>query len=177
MTVLVRDAADGDFDAVAAIYADDVLHGTATFELEPPDAAEMRRRAADCAARGLTWFVAEEDDRVIGYAYAAPFRLRAAYRFTAETSIYLDPRERGRGIGKRLMEAVIRRCAGKGVRHLMAVVGDSHNLGSIALHRALGFRDAGVWREVGFKFERWIDVVVMQLDLGEHAAREPGLDL
>ena len=177
MSITIRPAVEGDFDAIAAIYAVDVLHHTATFELEAPSASELFRRATEGVDRGLEWFVADEDGSVIGYAYAAPFRLRPAYRFSVETSIYVDRTQHGRGVGRRLMEAVIRQCARMGVRQLMAVIGDSANVGSIGLHRALGFRDAGVWREVGFKFDRWLDVVVMQLDLGPNAAREPGLKL
>jgi L-amino acid N-acyltransferase YncA len=162
---VLRDTVPSDLSAITAIYADEVLHGTATFELTPPDVAEMASRQAAVLALDLPWLTAELDGQVVGYAYLAPFRLRPAYRYCVELSVYLAPEARGRGIGRALMEALIARARAKGLRHLIGVIGDSANAGSIALHKATGFREAGVWRETGWKFERWIDVVLMQLDL------------
>lgn len=162
---VLRDTVPSDLSAITAIYADEVLHGTATFELTPPDVAEMASRQAAVRALDLPWLTAELDGQVVGYAYLAPFRLRPAYRYCVELSVYLAPEARGRGVGRALMEALIARARARGLRHLIGVIGDSANAGSIALHKATGFREAGVWRETGWKFERWIDVVLMQLDL------------
>lgn len=161
----LRDTTSADLPAVAALYAEEVLHGTATFELEPPDAAEMGRRLAGVQALDLPWLTAELDGRFAGYAYLSPFRMRPAYRYCVELSVYVTPEARGRGVGRALMQALIERARAMGLRHLIGAIGDSANAGSIALHRASGFREAGVWRETGWKFGRWIDVVLMQLDL------------
>lgn len=161
----LRDTDRGDLPALTALYADEVLHGTATFELEPPDEAEMAGRLAAVRALDLPWLTAEVDGRFAGYAYLSPFRLRPAYRYCVELSVYVTPEARGRGVGRALMQALIERARGMGLRHLIGAIGDSANTGSIALHRACGFREAGVWRETGWKFGRWIDVVLMQLDL------------
>jgi L-amino acid N-acyltransferase YncA len=165
MTPLLRDTVAADLPAITAIYADEVLHGTATFELTPPDAAEMASRLAAVRALDLPWLTAELDGEVVGYAYLSPFRLRPAYRYCVELSVYLAPEARGRGIGRALMQALIDQARVMGLRHLIGAIGDSANTASIALHTATGFREAGVWRETGWKFDRWIDVVLMQLDL------------
>lgn len=166
MSPILRDTvAAADLPAITAIYADEVLHGTATFELVPPDEAEMASRLAGVRALDLPWLTAELDGAVVGYAYLSPFRLRPAYRYCVELSVYLAPEARGRGIGRALMQALIDRARVMGLRHLVGAIGDSANTASIALHKAAGFREAGVWRETGWKFERWIDVVLMQLDL------------
>ena len=162
---ILRDTRPDDMAAITAIYADEVLHGAATFELDPPDAAEMASRLDAVRKLDLPWLTAEREGRVVGYAYLAPFRLRPAYRYCVELSVYLAPDARGQGIGRALMEALIERARAMGLRHLIGVIGDSANAGSIALHKATGFREAGVWRETGWKFDRWIDVVLMQLDL------------
>lgn len=172
---IIRETVDADLPVITAIYADEVLHGTATFELDPPDAAEMASRVAAVRALDLPWLTAEVDEIVVGYAYLAPFRLRPAYRYCVELSVYLAPEARGQGIGRLLMEALIARARAMGLRHLIGVIGDSANAGSIALHKATGFREAGVWRETGWKFERWIDVVLMQLDLTPDG-RPPGTE-
>lgn len=165
MSPVLRDTVAADLSAITAIYADEVLHGTATFELVPPDEAEMASRLAGVRALDLPWLTAEIDGAVVGYAYLSPFRLRPAYRYCVELSVYLAPEARGRGIGRALMAALIDRARVMGLRHLVGAIGDSANTASIALHTAAGFREAGVWRETGWKFERWIDVVLMQLDL------------
>ena len=165
MSPVLRDTVAADLPAITAIYADEVLHGTATFELTPPDAAEMASRLAGVRALDLPWLTAELDGAVVGYAYLSPFRLRPAYRYCVELSVYLAPEARGRGIGRTLMQALIDRARAMGLRHLIGAIGDSANTASIALHTAAGFREAGVWRETGWKFDRWIDVVLMQLDL------------
>ena len=162
---IIRETVDADLPAITAIYVDEVLHGTATFELAPPDEAEMASRLRAVRALDLPWLTAEIDGQAAGYAYLAPFRLRPAYRYCVELSVYIAPEARGQGIGRALMEALIARARAMGLRHLIGVIGDSANAGSIALHKATGFREAGVWRETGWKFERWIDVVLMQLDL------------
>lgn len=162
---IIRETVDADLPAITAIYVDEVLHGTATFELDPPDEAEMASRLRAVRALDLPWLTAEVDRQVAGYAYLAPFRLRPAYRYCVELSVYIAPEARGRGVGRALMDALIARARAMGLRHLIGAIGDSANAGSIALHKATGFREAGVWRETGWKFERWIDVVLMQLDL------------
>ncbi len=163
----LRDAIDADLPAITAIYAENVLHGTGTFETEPPDAAEMARRRADVLAKGLPWMVAEQGQRVLGYAYANTFRPRAAYRFCVEDSVYLARDSLGLGVGKRLLEALIARCEAAGSRQMIAVIGDSANAASIGVHRACGFTDTGVMRAAGWKFGRWLDVVLMQRALGD----------
>ncbi len=162
----IRPALAADLDAIQAIYAHHVLHGIATFEEIPPDLAEMARRHAAVTGRGLPYLVAETDGRVLGYAYAAPYRDRSAYRFTLEDSIYLDPAATRRGLGGALLHRLIADAAGTGARQMIAVIGDSGNAGSIGLHARLGFTMAGTMRSVGFKFGRWIDTVTMQLPLG-----------
>ncbi len=159
--------------AVTAIYAQAVLEGTATFELDPPDIAEMTRRFRTLKDAGFPYFVAEADGRVVGYAYAGPYRPRPAYRFTVENSVYLDPAAHRRGIGTALMRPLINACTSAGRRQMIAVIGDSANAGSIALHRALGFEMIGTHPNVGFKFGRWLDTVMMQLALGDGASTKP----
>lgn len=173
MTAVVRPAAEGDMAAVAAVYAHHVLTGLATFEEEPPDAAEMARRRAALVERGLPYLVAAEGGRVIGYAYAGPYRARIAYRFSLEDSIYLDPAATGRGIGRALLERLLAESAAWGARQMVAVIGDSANAGSIALHARLGFRRVGTLEAVGFKFGRWVDSVLMQRPLGDGSATAP----
>ena len=139
MSVLVRPSTDADVDAIAAIYGWNVLNGLGTFEEIPPDAAEMGRRRAGFLAKGMPYLVAEQDGQVLGYAYAGPFRLRAAYRYTVEDSIYVGPDAMGKGVGKALLGALIEACEALGLRQICAVIGDSGNAASIALHAALGF--------------------------------------
>lgn len=169
----IRASRADDAPALAEIYGDAVLHGTGTFEEVPPDAAEMARRREAVVARGLPYVVAELDGRVAGYAYASPFRPRTGYRYTAETSIYIAPWAKGRGLGSALLAPVVAGCEALGLRQLMAVVGDSQNLASIALHRAFGFEVEGVMKAVGYKFGRWIDIVLMQRALNAGADAPP----
>lgn len=176
----IRDATEDDLDGVARLYGHEVLNGTATFELEPPTRDEMGRRFASVQRHGLPWLVAELDGAFAGYAYASPFRPRPAYRYGVEGSIYVEATARGRGVGRALLEALVERVRAMGLRHVIGAISDSDSsTASIALHRALGFRDAGVYRQVGWKFDRWLDVTLMQLDLvpdGDPPAT-PGLDL
>jgi len=164
---IIRDSSDADLAAVAEIYAAEVRTGLASFELEPPSIEEMARRRADTLAQGFPYLAAEIDGRLAGYAYAGPYRPRAAYRFTVENSIYVAEWARRRGVARALLDALIARCEAMGKRQMMAVIsgGDA----SVALHAAAGFRHAGVARAVGWKFERWVDVVTMQRALGPGA--------
>lgn len=172
--MIIRPATFGDAGVMAEIYGHDVANGTGTFEEIAPDAAEMAARLETVLARGLPWVVAQNDaGRVLGYAYAAPYRLRSAYRYTAEDSVYVAPDARGRGVGRAALEAVIDACQALGMRQLVAVIGDSANAGSIGLHRALGFEPCGALPAVGFKHGRWLDVVLMQKALNGGARRTP----
>jgi phosphinothricin acetyltransferase len=159
---LIRLAAPRDLEAIAAIYAHHVRHGTSSFELEPPDEAEIDRRRREVLARGLPYLAAEVEGRVAGFAYAGLYRPRRAYRYTVEDSIYLHPDFVRRGIGRALLGRVIEECAGLGYRQMIAVIGDSANAASIGLHESLGFRTVGVLQAVGYKFDRWVDSVLMQ---------------
>lgn len=163
---VVRPSRPEDIAAIAAIYAWNVEHGTGTFELDAPSPDDMSRRRDEVLARGLPWLVAERDGRVLGYAYANYFRPRMAYRFALEDSIYLDPDARGQGLGRLLLAELLARCEARGARQMLAVIGDSDNAASISLHRALGFSDVGVLRSTGWKFDRWLDVVILQRALG-----------
>ena len=158
-----------DIAAIAAIYGWNVRHGTGTFELDPPDAAETARRRDDVLAKGLPWLVAERGGSVVGYAYANHFRPRPAYRFCLEDSIYFSPEAQGLGLGRPLLAELIARCEARGARQMLAVIGDSANRGSIGLHRSLGFKPVGLLAASGWKFERWLDVVIMQRELGQGA--------
>ncbi|MBX9728418.1 MAG: GNAT family N-acetyltransferase [Sphingopyxis sp.] len=162
----VRDATPGDAQAIAAIYAHHVLHGTATFDTEPRSGEETAARIAAITAAGLPFLVAEVAGGVAGYAYATRFRDRAAYAATCEDSIYIDPAHTGRGIGSALLAELVRRCEAAGYRQMIAVVGGGEPA-SIALHRRLGFTHAGTMRSVGRKFRRWLDTVYMQRALGD----------
>lgn len=167
--VCVRSSTPADLDAITAIYAHAVQHGTGTFELEAPDPQEMARRRAEVLERGLPFLVAERADRILGYAYGNYFRPRLAYRFCIEDSIYLAADAQGQGVGRLLLAELIARCTQAGARQMLAVIGDSANAGSIGLHRALGFVDAGILKGAGWKFGRWLDVVLMQRELGPGA--------
>ncbi len=179
--MILRPTRPGDAAGLSDIYADAVLHGLGTFEEDPPLPAEMEARRAKVARLGLPHLVAEaEDGRVLGFAYAAPFRPRAAYRYTAEDTVYVHPDAKGRGVGRALLAEVVARCTTLGLRQLVALVGDSGNAASIRLHEALGFERAGLLPAVGRKHGRWVDVVWLRLALGEgHASAPdaPGLHL
>lgn len=172
----IRESRDADLEAIQAIYAHHVLHGAASFELEPPDLDEIRRRRAEVLRGGFPYLVAESAGTVLGYAYASHFRTRPAYRFTIEDSIYIDRNAIGRGIGRALLAELIARCEAGGWRQMIAVIGDSANVASIGLHAACGFRFAGVMRASGWKFGRWVDTVLMQRELGEGFAGPPPAD-
>jgi phosphinothricin acetyltransferase len=171
---LIRPSTGADLAAITAIYHDNVVNGSGTFELDPPDRAEMSRRRDDVLAKGLPWLVAQRDGMVVGYAYANHFRPRPAYRFFVEDSIYLAPPAHGLGIGRLLLTELISRCEARGVRQMVAVIGDSANLASIGVHAALGFEHCGLMKSAGWKFDRWLDVVLMQraLGLGDAAAAQ-----
>jgi phosphinothricin acetyltransferase len=171
--MIVRAADDGDAPALAAIYGDAVLHGFGTFEEVPPSPAEMDARRRAVQDKGLPYLVAEAHGRVLGFAYAGPFRTRAAYRYTLEDSVYVAPDAKGRGVGRAALSAVIAACEALGVRQLMAVIGDSQNAGSIGLHAALGFERTGLGRAVGYKHGRWVDIVHMQKALNGGDAAPP----
>lgn len=172
-SVAIRPATDADMDAVAAIYGHHVRHGRASFETAQPDAGEMRRRRAGVVGKGLPYLVAEQAGEVQGYAYAGPYRPRAAYANTVENSVYLRPDATGRGIGRRLLAALIAACEQCGLRQMVAVVGDSANEASIRLHEQLGFRRVGVLRDVGYKHGVWLDSVLLQRSLGPGSSTPP----
>ena len=169
----LRPATAADIPAITAIYRPAVLHGTASFELEPPSEAEMLRRFSAITDAGYPYFVAELDGRVVGYAYANAYRTRPGYRFTVENSIYLAPDAQGKGIGRALLAALIEACTAKGYRLMVAVIGDSANFASIRLHRSAGFTFCGTIHSVGYKFGRWLDSVIMELPLGDGDSSVP----
>jgi phosphinothricin acetyltransferase len=171
--VILREATADDAPGVAGIYASHVLHGFGTFEETPPSAEEMAQRLAEVRARGLPWLVAEDGGVLLGYAYASPYRLRSAYRFTVEDSVYVAAKSQGRGVGRALLAELIARCEALGLRQMLAVIGDSANAPSIALHRAAGFELRGTAVGVGYKAGRWVDIVWMQRALGADAERPP----
>lgn len=171
--MIIRSVAPADLPSCRAIYGHAAVHGTGTFEETAPDLDEMERRMAAVLAHGLPYLVAEEDGRVLGFAYAAPFRLRAAYRYTVEDSVYVAPDAHGRGVGKALLGAVLDACAALGLHQILAVIGDTGNAGSIGLHRACGFELVGISPGLGFKFGRFIDVVFMQKALNGGADAAP----
>ena len=168
--LLIRPSTTDDLPAITAVYAQAVLHGTGTFELDPPDQPEMARRRDDVLSKGLPWLVAQARGQVLGYAYANHFRPRRAYRFCLEDSIYLHPDARGQGVGRVLLAELLGRCEAAGARQMLAVIGDAANAGSIGVHAALGFEHTGVLKASGWKFDRWLDVLLMQRALGPGAA-------
>jgi L-amino acid N-acyltransferase YncA len=164
--ILVRDSIDADMSAVQRIYTHYVLHGLGSFEEEPPSVVELKSRRNGVLGRRLPYLVAEIDGAVVGYSYAAPYRTRSAYRYTVEDSIYVDGDASARGVGRALLSTVIGHCEMGLWRQMIAVIGDSGNVASIALHESLGFRLVGTLRAVGFKHGRWVDSVLMQRPLG-----------
>jgi L-amino acid N-acyltransferase YncA len=171
--ILVRDAHDTDMSAVTGIYAQHVLHGLASFEEVPPPLDEMKSRRAGVLKLGLPYLVAELDGRIVGYSYATFYRTRPAYRYTVEDSVYVEEGLHGRGVGTALLAELIARCERGPWRQMLAVIGDSGNTGSIALHRRMGFMPAGNLVSVGFKFGRWVDSVFMQRALGAGDSLKP----
>lgn len=170
----VRASRDSDLPAIQAIYAHHVLHGTGSFEEVPPSLADMTARRAALVENGYPYLVAVDSDGVIlGYAYAGQFRPRAAYRYSVEDSIYIAPGQQGRGLGRALLGALIDHCEAMGLRQMIAVIGDSANLGSIGVHKAHGFQPAGTLIASGFKFGRWVDTVMMQRPLGPGSSTLP----
>ena len=165
--VQVRASREADLASVTAIYAHYVLTGLASFEIEAPGEAEMRRRRADVLALGLPYFVAERGGEIVGFAYAAPFRTRPAYRYTVEDSVYVHGDHLGHGVGATLLAVLIAACERAGCRQMIAVIGDSANQASIKLHERCGFALAGLLPSTGFKFGRWVDSVLMQRALGK----------
>lgn len=172
---VVRDAEDADMEAVQAIYARHVLTGLATFEEVPPSADELRARRAAVIGAGLPYLVAELDGAVVGYSYATAYRPRPAYRHTIEDSVYVADGLGGQGVGTALLQELVVRCEGGPWRQMLAVIGNSGNSGSIALHRRMGFRPVGTLGSVGFKLGRWVDTVLMQRPLGEGDGSPPAL--
>ncbi|KQW36037.1 GNAT family N-acetyltransferase [Rhizobacter sp. Root404] len=164
--LLIRPSTPADLPAITDIYGWNVLNGTGTFELEAPDLDEMTRRRDDVLSKGLPWLVVERGGRVLGYAYANHFRPRKAYRFCLEDSVYLAADAKGQGLGRLLLAELMARCEALGARQMLAVIGDSANLGSVGVHRTLGFEPIGVMKSAGWKFDRWLDVVLMQKALG-----------
>ena len=169
----VRESIDADLAAVTAIYAHHVRHGTGTFELEPPDEAQMRGRREAVIAAGWPWLVVEQAGQIAGFAYANLYRLRPAYRYCVEDSVYVAPQLQRLGAGRALVGELLRRCEALGARQMVAVIGDSANAGSIGLHLALGFETCGILRDSGWKFGRWVDTVLMQRSLGAGAGSAP----
>jgi phosphinothricin acetyltransferase len=169
----IRGASADDMAAVREIFAHHVTHGTASWELEPPDLAEMKSRRARLTGAGLPFVVGLLDGRIAGYGYASPYRPRPGYRFVVEDSVYLHPELTGRGLGRPLLQRVIDDCTAMGKRQMLAVIGDAENLPSIRLHQRLGFKRVALLEKIGWKFGRWLDSVVMQRALGEGGESPP----
>ena len=165
ISLRIRPATPDDLDAITFIYGHHVLHGTGTFEEETPSAEEMADRLAKVQSRGWPWLVAEKDGRVVGYAYTAQFRDRAAYRFAGEDSVYIHPDHMGAGVGRALVDALLPASAEAGFQRIFAVIGDSDNAGSIRLHERTGFDHCGKLDKAGFKFGRYLDVIFMQREI------------
>ena len=171
--VSIRPVRPDDIAAITRIYAHAVQHGTASFELDPPDLKEMTRRLEALNADGFPYLVADVESEIVGYAYAGPYRARPAYRFTVEDSVYIAPDAQGQGLGRLLLERLIVESEARGYRQMIAVIGDSAQHASIALHAALGFRMIGTFEAVGWKFDRWLDSVLMQRALGPGDSTTP----
>ncbi|MFL6797139.1 MAG: GNAT family N-acetyltransferase [Xanthobacteraceae bacterium] len=174
LSALVRPAEPGDLAAITAIYDHAVRHGTATFEIDPPNITEMTRRYESLRRGGFPYLVAEHAETICGYAYAGPYRPRPAYRWSVEDSIYIAADMQRRGVGRILLTQLIAEAGNLGFRQMIAVIGDSANAASIELHRVLGFRAVGTFDNVGFKFGRWLDSVLMQRPLAEGSRTLPG---
>jgi phosphinothricin acetyltransferase len=166
MTLALRPSQPDDLTAITEIYAHHVRHGTGTFEIDPPSLEDMRNRHADVLRKGLPYLVAEEAGQILGFAYCNWFKPRPAYRFSAEDSIYIAPSAHRRGLGRALLQELAVQAQAAGIRKLIAVIGDSANAGSIGVHRAVGFTEVGVLKACGWKFNRWLDIVLMEKTLG-----------
>jgi L-amino acid N-acyltransferase YncA len=164
--LIIRDVRDGDIAAITRIYADAVAHGTASFELKPPDETEMTRRQQTLVAKGFPYFVAERAGVIAGYAYAGPYRDRPAYNWCVEDSIYVAPEFHRQRIGRTLLDRLIAVCEARDFRQMIAVIGDTANTASVAVHAAAGFRLIGTFQSIGFKHGKWLDTVLMQRALG-----------
>jgi L-amino acid N-acyltransferase YncA len=173
MSILVRPSSESDLVAVTAIYAHAVTHGTASFELGPPDEVEMARRWAAILEGGYPHLVAEKDGAILGYAYAGAYRTRPAYRSTVEDSIYVAPSAQGQGVGRLLLAALIEECEKRDFRLMVAVIGDEESKGSIGLHRCMGFEPVGILKGIGYKHGRWLSTVLMQRPLGRGMQEPP----
>lgn len=170
---LIRPSLDNDIPAITRIYAHHVLTGTGTFEIDPPTESDMAQRRQDVLSRQLPYLVLEDNHEVVGFAYCNWFKPRPAYRFSAEDSIYLSPEGAGKGWGRALLAELATQAERAGVRKLIAVIGDSGNLGSCGVHRSLGFTEVGILKSVGWKFDRWLDVVLMEKPLGSGDSISP----
>jgi phosphinothricin acetyltransferase len=173
MSLIIRPSLASDVPAIAAIYAHAAMHGTASFELDPPPEAEMARRRDAILEGGYPYLVAERDGELLGYAYAGAYRTRPAYRSTVEDSIYVAPSAQGQGVGRALLIALIEQCEALDFRLMVAVIGDEDSHGSIDLHRSLGFELAGVIKGIGYKHGRWLSTVLMQRPLGRGMTEPP----
>jgi len=171
--IVIRQSTEQDLEDIARIYAKEVLHGLASFETQPPSPAELGERRQVMVGSGLPYLVATLDSKVVGYAYAGPYRARAAYRFSVENSVYVDAQVRRSGIGKRLLEQLIHECEKGPWRQMIAVIGDSNNKGSIAVHAKVGFHPVGTINAVGYKHNQWVDTVIMQRALGDGEKTKP----
>lgn len=171
--IKIRPSQDADLAAITAIYAHHVLHGTGTFEATPPNDQDMAARRADVLSKGLPYLVVEDTSGILGFAYCNWFKPRPAYRYSAEDSIYLAPAAHGKGLGRLLLEELMAQAERAGVRKLIAVIGDSANQGSVAVHKRCGFQHVGVLANCGWKFDRWLDVVLMDRVLGSGGTDAP----
>ena len=170
---LIRSSSDADLPAITAIYAHHVLHGTGSFETEPPSLADMTARRADVLSKGLPYLVVEHEGTIAGFAYGNWFKPRPAYRYSVEDSIYMAPDLQRRGLGRALLAELLARFEAVGIRKVMAIVGDSANTGSVGIHLALGFTQVGVVESCGWKFGAWRDIVIMQKTIGPGDTQPP----
>jgi L-amino acid N-acyltransferase YncA len=171
--VVIRGAGPADIPAITRIYAHAVAHGTATFETEPPNEAEMARRLQALLAREFPYLVAEQAGSVVGYAYAGPYRDRRAYDWCVEDTVYVAPESHRLGIGRDLLTRLVTAAEARGFRQMIGVIGDSANTASVAVHAAVGFRLIGTFQAIGYKHGRWLDTVLMQRPLGRGDATPP----
>lgn len=170
---LIRPSTDADLPAITRIYGHHVLHGTGTFETTPPTEADMASRRADVLGKGLPWLVLEQDGQILGYAYGNWFKPRPAYRYSVEDSIYMAPEAGGKGLGRALLAELLAQLERGGTRKVMAIIGDSANAGSVGVHRTLGFSHVGTVASCGWKFDRWLDIVIMEKTLGAGDSTRP----